>query len=89
MSKPLPYGDYRWEDPSTFETTKIMQIPHNSERGFLFEIDGHFPTELHDYLNDYVPLPENKAHTPSPYMQQVAIQIGTKAKEETHQFTHS
>ena len=40
-------------------------------RGIIFEIDGHFPTHLHDHLGDYVPLPENRAFEPCPYMNQV------------------
>jgi len=89
MTKPLPYGGYRWEkDLDRFTEEYIKNIPEegimckNKYRGYLFEVDGYYPNEVHDYLNDYTPLPENIANEASEYMKGVAEQIGIKSKPE-------
>ena len=60
----------------------IMRISQTGKTGYLFDIDGVFPDDVHDYLNEYCPLPENKAHQPSPYMVASVKEIQLKAKPE-------
>ena len=80
MCMPMPEGDYRWEtDIERFTEEYIKLIPEDGiledkkRRGYLFDIDGYYPDEVHDLLDNYVPLPENKAHEPSPYMKEVYV----------------
>ena len=75
MCMPMPEGDYQFEtDIERFTEEYILAIPedgileNNKHRGYLFDIDGYYPNEVHDLLDNYVPLPENKAHEPSPNM---------------------
>ena len=92
MSNPLPIGGYKWEKDDRFDEDYIKSIPVDGitsiekdkevKRGFLFEIDGYFPKEVHELLKDYVPLPENKAHAPSKYMKEIATKMGIKLTRE-------
>ncbi|GFW95212.1 c2H2-type domain-containing protein [Trichonephila clavipes] len=41
MSQALPYGDFKWISPDTFNKEHILSIPENSEVGYIFEPDGH------------------------------------------------
>ena len=88
MCKPLPYGGFKWEQEGAFTEDFIRSIPEegvavgDKRRGYIFEIDGYFPKEVHDICNDYIPLPENKAHEPSPYMKNVASEINIKSNKQ-------
>jgi hypothetical protein len=89
MTKPLPYGGYKWEkEIDKFTEEYIKNIPeegimiNKKYRGYLFEIDGYYPNEVHDYLNDYTPLPENIANEASEYMKEAAKEMEIKSKPE-------
>ena len=89
MTKPLPYGGIKWEnDIDRFTEEYIKNIPEegikdgDNFRGYIFEIDGYYPNEVHEYLNDYTPLPENMANEASPYMKEAAEQMNIKSKPE-------
>ncbi|KAF4532661.1 hypothetical protein B566_EDAN002896 [Ephemera danica] len=46
MSMPLPTGDFMWEDPAGLPD--IMSMDDRGPRGYLLEVDVHYPRELHD-----------------------------------------
>ena len=46
MSKPLPYGNFRWAEPKYVEE-KRQGI------GYIYEVDLESPDELHHLHNDY------------------------------------
>ncbi|GFW07186.1 uncharacterized protein TNCV_3693801 [Trichonephila clavipes] len=69
MSQALPYGDFKWISPDTFNKEHILSIPENSEVGYIFEVDLDYPTELHNLHTDYPLAPEKliiKKHMISP-----------------------
>ncbi|GFT05192.1 protein NYNRIN [Trichonephila clavipes] len=66
MSKVLPYGDFKWISPDTFNKEQILSIPENSEVGYVFEVDLDYPTELHNLHSHYPLAPQKlfiKKHT--------------------------
>lgn len=54
MNQYLPFGEYSWIVP---EKVDLMHIEQNSPIGFIFEVDGYFPEDKHDYLTDLPPAP--------------------------------
>ena len=49
MSQPLPTGGFRWVD---IKPDKISKLAKRKSKGYLLEVDVHYPKELHDSLND-------------------------------------
>lgn len=49
MSQPLPYGNFHWIPPKTFE---LSQINSTLDDGYILEVDLDYPKELHDSHND-------------------------------------
>lgn len=63
MMENLPIGGYSWvnkaKKPFLFsDDDEIMDLPDNSETGYIFEVDLDYPKELHDLHNDFPFLPE-------------------------------
>ena len=61
MSKPLPYGSFKWVYPETsFYINELNEIvvgetiiPKKKGIGHIYEVDLEYPEELHDLHNDY------------------------------------
>ena len=61
MSKPLPYGKFKWVYPeTTFYTNELNEIvvcdtiiQKKKGIGHIYEVDLEYPEELHDLHNDY------------------------------------
>lgn len=64
MSQPLPIGDYQWVDsidndnmthqsPLFSDSDAIMNLSDDSETGYIFEVDLHYPKDLHSSHNDF------------------------------------
>ena len=49
MSQPLPTGGFRWVDIKPEDVGKLVNY---NEKGYLPEVDIHYPRELHDYHNN-------------------------------------
>ena len=49
MSQPLPTREFCWVDVKPDEISKLV---NSSEKGYLLEVDVHYPRELDDYHND-------------------------------------
>ena len=49
MSQPLPTRGFCWVDSKPDEISKLV---NSKEKGYLLEVDVHYPKELHDYHND-------------------------------------
>lgn len=71
MSQRLPIGAYKWLDErvieenfntSTYENnvSSILNLPDDSDEGYIFEVDLHYPSELHDMHNDFPFCPEKR-----------------------------
>jgi hypothetical protein len=79
MSKPMPEGGYKWENPKKFTPKWFSNFDFNkSDRGYLFLVDLIYPEELHDLHDGYPLAPESMMPEPSPYMKQVAEEIQHK-----------
>lgn len=58
MSQPLPIGEYQWvnmvEQPELFfSADAIMNLEDDSNTGYIFEVDLHYPESLHITHNDF------------------------------------
>lgn len=56
MVLPLPTGNFEWVDPYSVD---ILNIPDDSEDGYIFEVDIHYPKQLHDAHRDLPLCPEH------------------------------
>lgn len=86
MSQPLPYGGYEWirlpsECNAIFDSLKDGYVTENDPHGYIFEVDGYFPEEVHDYLKDFPLCPEKETVQESmisPYSQKLNEQFKIK-----------
>lgn len=71
MSQPLPIGEYQWVPQTSidmnFNTSDhqknvemILNLEENSDIGYIFEVDLHYPEELHNEHNDFPFCPEKR-----------------------------
>ena len=58
ISQYLPVGNYTWANANDFDAEKIIRMTDEQETGYIFDVDLHYPTELHDLHNDYPLAPE-------------------------------
>ncbi len=54
MSEFLPFSDYEWVSASS---VNLMDIPADFPFGYIFEVDGYFPDDVHEHLSDFPPAP--------------------------------
>jgi hypothetical protein len=64
MREKLPIGEYEWEPVEDWSDTqtaeeKILSMSDDSDYGYIFEVDLHYPSYLHPLHNDYPLAPEN------------------------------
>ena len=78
MSQPMPYGDFKWEDPSKFDEHFVKSYEGTAERGYIFTVDLEYPRELHDLHNDYPLAPEQINGEASPFMKKVSEELKHK-----------
>jgi len=60
MTKPLPYGNFKWVDPSTIPISSIPTIPQEGEVGYILECDFEYPAHIHDHHYDLPMLPRTQ-----------------------------
>lgn len=71
MSQRLPIGEYQWISENVIERdfntsndqkniSTILNMKDDSDTGYIFEVDLHYPSELHDKHNDYPFCPEKR-----------------------------
>ncbi|GFY67148.1 uncharacterized protein TNIN_416021 [Trichonephila inaurata madagascariensis] len=71
MSQHLPTHDFSWTD----EDVNFMDVPNDSDIGYIFEVDLEYPDELHDLHNCYPLAPEKievSVSECSPYTKNIA-----------------
>ena len=57
MSENLPYGDLKLDTKITLE--EVLETADDADVGYTIEVDITFPSNIHELLKQYVPLPEN------------------------------
>lgn len=62
MSQRLPIGEFQWvsESERIFNTSSILNLSDDSDIGYIFEVDLHYPVELHEKHNDFPFCPEKR-----------------------------
>ena len=50
MSKPLPYGNFKWVDPATIND--VLQIPQYGDIGYILDCDFEYPEQIHNHHYD-------------------------------------
>ena len=58
MNQPFPYGGFDWLNNQEINELDLDSISENSSIGYFLEVDLEYPSELHDYRNDYPLAPE-------------------------------
>lgn len=61
MSQPLPISDFSWVDNvNEIAPNDILNLSDDSEIGYIFEVDLHYPQSLHNLHNDFPFCPEKR-----------------------------
>lgn len=95
MSQRLPIGGYRWVEEREIECkfntwdhqknlAAILNLKDDSDIGYIFEVDLHYPTELHDKHNDYPFCPERRSITGIAKNAKLLLTFYDKEKYITH-----
>ena len=59
MCQYLPMKDFKWND-NIWTNEDILNLDDEGDKGYLFDVDIHYPKKLHDKHNGYALFPENK-----------------------------
>lgn len=68
MSMPLPERNFAWCTQDQVETLNVMDVPDDSETGYILEVDLEYPNDLYDDHSDYPLATENKIITEKCYL---------------------
>ena len=60
MCEYLPKSDFKW-NYEEWTDEKNLNLDGEGETGYLFDVNLHYPQELHDTHNQYALAPESKA----------------------------
>ena len=58
MTQYLPYGNFKWMTKKEINDFDLGLIKESSLNGYILEVDLKYPSELHDFHNDYPLAPE-------------------------------
>ena len=58
MSQPLPTHGFRWKKDLTVDSVIDLLEKRKTNKGYIFEVDLDYPSELWDKHNDYPLAPE-------------------------------
>ena len=59
MSQSLPTHGFRFLQLEKISALKLQDLPNDGEDGYVFEVDLHYPTRLHNQHDDYPLAPES------------------------------
>ncbi|XP_050506238.1 uncharacterized protein LOC126884351 [Diabrotica virgifera virgifera] len=59
MSQPLPWKNFRWLSDQEIEQFNVFDIDDDSEKGYVLEVDLHYPPNIHEQHNDLPFCPES------------------------------
>ena len=60
MCEYLPQSNFKW-NTEEWDNDRILNLRDDAKKGCLFDVNLHYPKELHDLHNGYALGPENKA----------------------------
>ena len=69
MTKPLPYGNFRWLSHEELQEIDINTLDEDSPKGYIFEVDLLYPEKIHE------------EHKDLPFCPQHLIPPGSKQKK--------
>lgn len=72
MMQHLPINGFKWSDHD-FTTDQILSMTDDAAKGYMFEVDLHYPDKLHDLHNDYPFCAENMP-VPKPFGERASKQ---------------
>ena len=81
MSMPLPDRNFQFLPDDEIEKLDILNVPDDSDIGYICEADLEYPAEIHDLHNDYPVAPERMVISPemiSPYNQMLIENLSLK-----------
>ena len=58
MTQYLPYGGFEWMTEEKNNKFFLSSVKEDSPEGYILEVDLEYPSELHDYFDDFPPVPE-------------------------------
>ncbi|XP_072376726.1 uncharacterized protein [Diabrotica undecimpunctata] len=67
MSQPLPWGNFRWLNEQEIDQFNVFNIDDDGEKGYVLEVDLHYPPNMHDQHNDLPFCPESIVPPKSKY----------------------
>lgn len=67
MSRYLPYGNFKWDDPGIYTNDYISNLKDNNNVGCVLEVDLTYPSSLHDIHNDLPFCSENMTNPGSKF----------------------
>ncbi len=83
MKQPLPFAGYEWIEPGVVD---LSDLRPDDPWGYIFEVDGHFPDSVHDFLHDFPPAPINQIVTEemiSPFSKELNDRLDNKHDDKT------
>ena len=60
MCEYLPQSNFKW-NTEEWDNDRILSLRDDAKKGYLIDVNLHYPEELHDLHNGYALGPENKA----------------------------
>lgn len=81
MSMPLPFGNFKWLDPSQIKN--IVDIPKHGNVGYILECDFEYPEPLHDKHYD-LPLLSKTEVPPGKKYSKLMTTLETKTRYIAH-----
>ena len=84
MTQYLPYGGFEWMTMEEINNFDLSSVKEDSPEGYILKVDLEYPSELHDYFDDYPLAPEKLKvtnDTLSKYCFDIANKYGIKVGE--------
>lgn len=63
MSQYLPNRGFEWGDATQLDSKTILALNDETHDGFIFEVDLHYPSDLHELHNEYPLAPQRMTVT--------------------------
>ena len=84
MTEYLPYGGFEWMTEEEINNFDLSSNRKDNSKGYILEVHLEYPSELHDYFDDYPPAPEKLKVTNdmlSKYSSDIANKHGIRVGE--------